>query len=85
MTKRRRPDFKVIFAAEPRLIPLLKDIGDVIVRPISPSSDKSTAHGVACRLSVKADDLYRRVIRRGLALSQKALRLMIMWTMMLAA
>jgi hypothetical protein len=37
MTKLRRPDLKVIFAANPELIPLLRDIGRVIIEPISPS------------------------------------------------
>lgn len=37
MTKLRRPDLKVIFTAHPQLVPLLEDIGRVIVEPISPS------------------------------------------------
>lgn len=37
MTKLSRPDLKVIFTAEPKLVPLLEDIGRVIVEPISPS------------------------------------------------
>jgi hypothetical protein len=37
MTKLRRPDLKVIFTANPELVPLLEDIGRVIVEPISPS------------------------------------------------
>ena len=37
MTKLRRPDLKVIFAADPKLAPLLEDIGRVLAEPILPA------------------------------------------------
>lgn len=36
MTRLRRPDLKVIFAADPKLVPLLADIGRVTVEPVLP-------------------------------------------------
>ncbi|HTI80836.1 MAG TPA: hypothetical protein VL614_10360 [Acetobacteraceae bacterium] len=37
MTKLSRPNLKVIFTADPELVPLLEDIGRVIVDPITPA------------------------------------------------